>query len=256
MSVVSLRGAIPPARFDVGQPWNRVRWEEAPAVDGPWVVLETQLLPTLDPDPSRPSSHDLTTELATMAGSGWYRLTWLDATGDESTPTDPVTFGAATLGEEVLAAVESLMAYVLRAGGFVEGRGGRRVEHFDANTNPTLARATEVSSREADAVANEFPAADEPDAVSVAALRSAMTLETGRDNFDADRVRAWREQLSDRLKALTAAGATGGGSGGGSGSGRDLGPRWSFGPGDGARAEGSECPVVPCSPDARRRREW
>lgn len=92
--VITLRGFVPPPRYDAVS-WTLARIEEGPAPDGPWTVLETLAL-TPDPDPSAPARRNLTTSLATIADGGWYRVTFVDALADETSPTDPVRNSGAT----------------------------------------------------------------------------------------------------------------------------------------------------------------
>lgn len=86
--VVSFIDYVPTPRFDA-HPWTQVKIEEAPTQDGPWSVLETQNLPSPDTDPAHPIARSFTTELATLP-EGWYRVTFLDSTGDFREPTTPV----------------------------------------------------------------------------------------------------------------------------------------------------------------------
>lgn len=152
------------------------------------------------------------------------------------------------------------MAYRLKVGGFGVGRGGQEAPDFTAETTPNLTRATEVTQRNAALVSDDFPAAeagDEPELRTIAALRSAIELETSAPNFDADRVREWRTQLREHVET---AGGAGDAPGPGEPGARVLEPVWGFGPsGDGvtvydaaAYAEGSEVPLY----TSRRRRVW
>jgi len=88
MTVVSFRNWTAPARFD-DLPWTQVRIEEAPLEAGAYVAIETIDLDPVDEDPAYPDEHSFTTELGT-GDELWYRLVWLDATADESVPTDPI----------------------------------------------------------------------------------------------------------------------------------------------------------------------
>lgn len=88
MEVVTFLGYRPPARYDA-KPWTQVRIEEASAIDGTYTALETIALSPLDSDPAHPAARSFTTEKGT-ALDYWYRVVFLDATGDISQPTSPV----------------------------------------------------------------------------------------------------------------------------------------------------------------------
>lgn len=86
--VITLRGFLPPPRYDQ-EPWTGARVEESVSAAGPWAALETITL-TPDADPSAPARRDLTTALATISARGWYRVSFLDAAANESSPTEPI----------------------------------------------------------------------------------------------------------------------------------------------------------------------
>lgn len=98
--VITFEGYRPVARFD-GNPWTQARIEEAPTVDGVYAAIETIALSSLpggvDVDPTHPAERSLTTENATGSGL-WYRVVFIDATGDESLPTVPVQNTVPTIG--------------------------------------------------------------------------------------------------------------------------------------------------------------
>jgi hypothetical protein len=75
--VASFSGITPSVRFD-GEPWVKVKIEEAAEVAGPWQAVETQELPEPDDDPTDPKARNITTTLAPLE-AGWFRLTFLDA---------------------------------------------------------------------------------------------------------------------------------------------------------------------------------
>lgn len=86
--VVSLVGFRPSPRYD-GAAWTSVRFEEASSPAGPWTVIDTQVLPNVDPLPpdgppntENPRTRNLTTTHAVLA-AGWYRLAFLDNVGGE-----------------------------------------------------------------------------------------------------------------------------------------------------------------------------
>lgn len=141
--------------------------------------------------------------------------------------TIPIFLGASPDTRSVVEAIESLMAYRLRADGFAAGRGGREVEHFDADTHPKAHAVEETALRMADGVSRTYPVAWDlaglgsgddptPELVTWAALRSAIELEPSCPNPDFDRVKSWRDDLKALDASLTTRYGTkddGGGSG-------------------------------------------
>jgi hypothetical protein len=85
--VLTLTGITPPARYD-DLTWASARIEEATSETGSYTLLETIDLDPVDDDPTAPDTRNFTTELAT-AGR-WYRVVFVDETGDQSAPTSPV----------------------------------------------------------------------------------------------------------------------------------------------------------------------
>jgi hypothetical protein len=254
--VVTLEGFTPPPRTD--EAWTQARIEEAAPGSDDYATLETVALTPLDADPENPQSRDFTTELAQYP-NGSYRVVFVDASGDESRPSEPVYFTDPS-AEQVLANVEDLMAFRLKARGFGAGAGGVETGRFSEETTPTRERALRISARKAAEVASEatLAAADRAELVSIAGLRAAIELELSVPNADVERVREWRAQLREyvgRVEARTSAQAElepGE---------RPLDPKWQFGPTDGgvtvydaaAYAEGAE---VPISRTTRPRRQW
>lgn len=86
--VVSLEDFRPSPRYD-SLPWTQARIEEGTASVGPWTVLETQNLSPVDVDPANPAYRNFTTQLGTDEEL-WYRIVFLDASGDTGLPTFPV----------------------------------------------------------------------------------------------------------------------------------------------------------------------
>lgn len=165
----------------------------------------------------------------------------------------PVTLEA----DAVRLSAAKLMAYRLRVGGFAAGRGGARVADFTAETVPTLADATDITTRNAGLVSDDFPTAidgDEPELRTIAALRSAIELEASAPNMDFERIRVWREQLREYV---TRVGGSGGDSASPPGSGA-LAAMWGFGSAT-CWPEGAERPCDPCPPvyqPGSRRLRW
>lgn len=139
----------------------------------------------------------------------------------------------------------ALMAFRLRVSEFtsMNGGGGTPVPDFSAQTIPTLARATTVTSRNARLVSADFPNAsvgsspldDTAELTTIAALRSAIELENSVENADHDRIREWREQLREYVATVGGAGGDGGTD---EGKGQ-IAAAWSFGD-RGRHVEGSE----------------
>jgi len=86
--VVSFENYRPTPRYD-SIPWTEVRIEEAPALLGPYVLIDTLPLTPVDANPAEPALRSFTTENGTDVGL-WYQLIFADATGDILGPTFPV----------------------------------------------------------------------------------------------------------------------------------------------------------------------
>lgn len=86
--VITFVNYRPPPRYD-DLPWTAVRIEEATDEQATYTLLETITLSPLDADPSAPALRSFTTERGTAA-EYWYRILFVDATGDTSQPTAPV----------------------------------------------------------------------------------------------------------------------------------------------------------------------
>lgn len=88
--VITFEDYTPTPRYD-GNPWTQVQIEEGATEDATaWTVIDTIAISPVDTDPENPATRSFTTELATNVPGLWYRLVFLDATGDDSLPTDPV----------------------------------------------------------------------------------------------------------------------------------------------------------------------
>lgn len=84
----------PVARYDATA-WTQVRIEESDTatlddLTTVWTTLETIALSPADVDPENPAYRDFTTELASDSADLWYRVVFVDASGDEALPTAPV----------------------------------------------------------------------------------------------------------------------------------------------------------------------
>jgi hypothetical protein len=92
--VITFEGYTPAPRTD-GLPWTQARIDEADtslgdSVTGDWLTIDTVDLDPVDADPSLPQPHTITTELASDTAGLWYRIVFLDASGDFGLPTTPV----------------------------------------------------------------------------------------------------------------------------------------------------------------------
>lgn len=87
--VVTFVDYTPTPRFDA-TPWTDVEIQEGTTDDGPWVTLETVTLSPVDADPENPATRSFTTELASDALDLWYRLLFIDGSGDEQQPSLPI----------------------------------------------------------------------------------------------------------------------------------------------------------------------
>jgi hypothetical protein len=172
MTVVSFTDYIPPPRYDA-QSWTQARIEEAAVSTGPWAILETKDLAPLDANPAQPQKRSFTTELATL-DSGWYRITWLDAQGAASPPTEPVPNvpggGAVPAVDEVAA----LLQERTWANGVQQGT-------FNTDTTPTADQAQRLIDLAVDDVLIAFggtvPVGYESRARMLATLRAATLIE-------------------------------------------------------------------------------
>lgn len=86
--VITFEDFQPVPRYDE-IPWTEARIEEAATADGTYAAIDTITLDPVDADPSSPAVRDFTTENATAANL-WYRIIFVDATGDEASPTAPI----------------------------------------------------------------------------------------------------------------------------------------------------------------------
>ena len=83
--VVTLQDFRPSPRYD-SLPWTQARIEEGATADGPFTTLETIAISPVDADPANPAYRNFTTQLGT-APDLWYRIVFLDASGDLGLPT-------------------------------------------------------------------------------------------------------------------------------------------------------------------------
>lgn len=93
MGVLTFVDYTPTPRFD-GNAWATVRVQESDLTTlsdaTVWTTIETFTLDPVDADPENPIARSFTTELASDTLELWYRLVFVDATGDEQQPSAPV----------------------------------------------------------------------------------------------------------------------------------------------------------------------
>lgn len=93
--VITFEGFQPIPRYD-GTAFTQARIEEATTATGSWSAIETISLSPVDSDPSDPAVRNLTTDSASDTAGLWYRIIFIDASGDESAPTDPISNPSST----------------------------------------------------------------------------------------------------------------------------------------------------------------
>lgn len=171
MTVVSFTAYTPPPRYDA-QSWTQARVEEAAVATGPWTSIDTKSL-VADVDPANPDQRSFTTELATLT-DGWYRVTWLDAQGDASAPTEPVHNIAGGGAVPTVDETAALLQERTWANGVQQGT-------FSADTTPTADQAQRLIDLAVDDVLIAFggtiPAGYERRARMLATLRAATLIE-------------------------------------------------------------------------------
>jgi hypothetical protein len=144
--VVTFEDFTPIPRYD-GNPWASIMIEEAPASNGPWTVLETQAISPIDTDPEHPATRDFTTELATL-DAGWYRLTFIDQTGDQQLPTDPI-HNVPDVTAPYLPSVGEVANLIAAR---TKDQFGNELGTFGPNTRPTDNKVLEIIDQAADDV--------------------------------------------------------------------------------------------------------
>lgn len=111
--VLTFAGYRPSSRAD-DLSWTHARIEESAGSTGPWTVIETIDLSTLDGgvdvDPVHPQTRRFTTEEATLA-EGWYRIVFLDADGDADAATTPVSSALALVDAALVRSLTRNVAY-------------------------------------------------------------------------------------------------------------------------------------------------
>lgn len=92
--VITFENFLPPPRYD-SLPWTDYQIEESDLTTEPdiatvWTLIDSGTITPIDTDPTNPAARSFTTEVASDTVGLWYRLIFLDATGDDTLPTTPV----------------------------------------------------------------------------------------------------------------------------------------------------------------------
>jgi hypothetical protein len=206
MYSVSFTDFTPSARFD-GISWVSALIQESSAKDGPWTTIDTKNFPP-DSNPAVPASHSFTTENATLE-AGWYRIVWVDQTGDQQQPTlplhnapEPSDYFKPTIRE----VANEILSRTRDANGVLLGT-------FTSETTPTDEKVAEMIQQAADEVEavvdDDLPESVWDTARQVIAIRTAMQIEL---SFYSDQVESGRspyaqlrQQYEDALEYLATA---------------------------------------------------
>lgn len=88
--VITFVDYTPAPRYDATA-WAEVEIQETDdPVAGTWTTIDTITLSPVDSDPTEPATRSFTTENASDTLELWYRLVFIDDTGDEQQPTAPI----------------------------------------------------------------------------------------------------------------------------------------------------------------------
>lgn len=188
MTVVTFLDYTPMPRYD-SVPWSAAVISEGVTSDGPWLPIETiSFAGDLDADPSNPKPRSFTTDNATLP-SGWYTVTFRDATGATQQPTNSV-FNGEQSGSDYRPSADrvarKLLSRTRDAYGNLQGR-------FSTTTTPTSTQVDEIISDTmtdvADLIGDDIPEALFDDAADLVATRAAMAVELA---FFSDQVNTGR----------------------------------------------------------------
>jgi hypothetical protein len=120
--VITFEDYQPTPRYD-STPWTNVQVEESAAATGPWTLIDTLAITPVDADPAYPASRSFTTELASDTVGLWYRLIFLDGSGDDALPTTAVQ----NVSDFTMYARTSELAQILKVSEVQRGPALRRV---------------------------------------------------------------------------------------------------------------------------------
>lgn len=244
--VITFNNLVPIPRDD-DVPWTQAQIEEAAANTGPWTVIDTLDLDPVDTDPAHPMVRSLTTAAAAAEPGLWYRIVFLDDTGNQEQPTEPVR--NPDFDVNYRPSVVQVAALVRER---TNDTNGNQLGTFTPSTRPTGDQVEELIDQavlDVYDVAGATPAA----AVSrvarrVATLGAAMAVELSYFPTQVSAGRSPYKELKDlydeRLKALVAL-ITSLGADGEPGTSDDEGipePSYSFGMEGGCHVPGAESP--------------
>lgn len=175
--VVSLTGYTPSARFD-GVHWASVLIEESATEDGTVLASAVGDLDPVDDDPTVPQPRNFTMTGATLA-AGWYRVTFLDAAGNQQ-PTAWVFNGAAT-DADLTPSVADVAALLLARTRADDEQIGEELGTFNTRTRPTAIQVAQLIaiavSQLRTRVATPIPTRFAAQARSLVALNAAALVE-------------------------------------------------------------------------------
>jgi hypothetical protein len=173
--VVSFYDVQPIPRYD-GVVWTHVTIGEAAGEAGPFTIIDNITLTPVDTDPAHPMVRQLTTENAAL-DSGWYQLTFVDASGDVQQPVVPL-WDSPEEGQAWLCTVYDVALKDLSR---TRDSYGNLAGTFNQETAPTddqvIAMIQRLGPAVADAIGDDIPVALYDDAQNVLATRVAMQIE-------------------------------------------------------------------------------
>lgn len=171
MSVVSLMGVTPSARFD-GVVWYRALIQESATSTGPWVQIQNLILAPPDTDPTDPEPRNFSFE-GNIDEGGWYRVVFADQAGNQLQPSAPIQnhLGYAPTKEQV---ARKILSRTRDQYGNLKGT-------FDETTTPTGEVVNEIIvdavSQISKSIGDIIPDSLTADASDVVALYAAMQIE-------------------------------------------------------------------------------
>jgi hypothetical protein len=214
--VVSFVDFQPEPRFD-NVPWARVLVSEAAARDGIYTQIDDIMLTPADADPTSPAVRSFSTDNATLP-SGWYRITFRDAGGNDSLPVAPVHLAA----EYVLNYTPTVTQVATQILSRTQDQYGNIKGTFDNTTKPTAEEVHDMALSAAGKlslqIGDQIPDALLEEASDVAATRAAMDVEltyfsdqvaTGRSIYPQLK-ELYDQELVALQKAVTSANDDGG----------------------------------------------
>jgi hypothetical protein len=201
--VASFTDYTPTARFGSNATaWTIVQVEEASAKDGAVQQTVSTALTPLDTNPAEPAARDFTLQGALLA-SGWYRVTFLDAAGNQQ-PFEWVHNAAS------ISPGHRDVGRLIRARTYAAGAVQGTFLNSDQSPGPTDPTADEVDRLITDvadtvrAKVGTIPDDLHPAARTVIKYGTALEIEVGAEDFDQDRYDRLKTQYDEQLKTLIA----------------------------------------------------